>query len=65
MDAFQFDPAIADAIIRGRILRLPTLRATAEKAMGRLDNGLWQRLEPRWKWHDAMTKDELERHLQR
>lgn len=60
MDDWQFDRDIADAIVTGRILRLPTLRASAEKSMGRMSDLLWSQIEPKWLAHDRLSTEELQ-----
>lgn len=61
MDKWTFDPHIAEAIVSGRILRLPTLRAMAEGNSMRMSDLLWEQLEPKWKWHNEMSSEELQR----
>lgn len=64
MDEWTFDPVVADAILRTRKLGLTSLRETAEYAFDtRLGDADWAILEPIWRWHDAMTSDELEERL--
>ena len=61
MDEWTFDPSIAGAIVNGRFLHLPGLRAMAENGLGPISDTLWEKLEPKWRWHDAMSTDELQR----
>lgn len=60
MSDWTFDPRIADAIVTGRLLRIPTLRAMAERNGERVSDRLWAQIEPKWQWHDEMTSDELQ-----
>jgi len=60
MPEWTLDEAVAAAIIAGRTLNIPTLRGMAEKSFGRaISDRLWAQLEPKWKWHDAMSSEEL------
>lgn len=61
MNNWTFDPKIAETIVSGRILRLPTLRAIAESNGVRMSDLLWEQLEPRWIWHNEMSSEELQR----
>lgn len=63
MSEWTFDPLIADEIVVGRILRIPTLRAMAQRNGGPLSDALWPSIEPKWKWHDAMSSEELQARL--
>lgn len=65
MEEFQFDPQIADDIIVGRILRLPTLKDMAQRDGIILDEALWLTVEPKWRWHNALSTEDLKRKLQR
>ena len=60
MPEWTLDEAIAEAILNGRALKIPTLRRIAETNFGRaISDRLWAQLEPKWKWHDAMSSEEL------
>ena len=61
MADWSYDPAIAEAIFSGRILRLPSLRSMAEHSLGPISDTLWQQIKAKWQWHDGMTNQELER----
>jgi hypothetical protein len=61
MTEWTLDEAVAAAIVSGRMSNIPTLRGKAEKSFGRaISDKLWAQLEPKWRWHDAMSSDELE-----
>ena len=53
-------PAIADAILCGRILKLPTARAIYESQITRVSDELWSSLEPQWQWHFEQSQSDLE-----
>lgn len=55
----QIDQSIAGALLYGRALRLPTLRAMAECSLGSLKDRYWTSVEANWKWHDQKTTEEL------
>lgn len=61
VDQWTFDAGIAGAIVNGRILHIPTLRAIAENSLGPISDKLWEQLEPKWRWHDAVSTEELQR----
>lgn len=61
MEPYAFDPRIAQEIVTGRLLRLPTLQAMAERNGETLGDKLWEALKPAWEWHDTMSSDELQR----
>lgn len=63
MGQWTFDPAIAGVIVNGRVRGTASLRATAEASLGPLSDKLWEQLEPKWRWHETMSTDELQRSL--
>jgi hypothetical protein len=57
---WTLDEAVAEAILTGRALKIPTLRGMAEKNFGRaISDRLWAQLEPKWKWHEALSSEKL------
>jgi hypothetical protein len=61
MNDRDFDAGIAEAIIQGRILRIPTLRDMASFGGVLPDDKLWRSMEPRWEAHNELSSEELQK----
>ena len=60
MNEWTWDPAIAEAIRTGRMVRIPTLRGMAEYSMGIFSDLVWVQIEPKWQWHEQQMDGEVE-----